>query len=165
MSKKPDIDMGSLPEDPFLGTDQLHPRIQEFIRKPFVAFLRLETPEHCTAVAQFFLNSTKVTHEYFKETVGINLLDHIGCYMECGAAINVVGPTLPGPIKPVLRFKLTRRGHWLPQMLEVNGIYHSSLKHAWIKTDLWEQVVEDSDYFEKVFLGGKKKKDAKKRKK
>lgn len=130
----------------------LDPRLKEIIRKPWVEFVRLESPVQCTVVARFFLNKLDATHEEFMHVVGINLQEYYGCYMECGTAFGPTGPIFPGPVRPVLRFKMSGRGRWIVHRLEVDGLYHESMMHAWIKTDLWEQIVGDEDYFENVFL-------------
>jgi hypothetical protein len=136
------------PPDPLLDK-----RLQDFLRRPYIEFVRIDTETECTAVAQFFLSHRGATHQDFAQKTGIKLLSFLGHYMECGAALGPTGPIFPGPVKPVLRFKMSRRGNW---------VYHNSMKHAWVKTDVWEKLVEDDTYFEEVFLGQKKKRGQKK---
>lgn len=141
----------NLPQAP-PPTGSLDPRLKEVLRKPFVEFVRLDGPTQATMVARYFLSSMGATADDFKKIIGIDLLDYRGHYMECGAALGPTGPLWPGPIRPVLRFKMSQRGRWISQRLEVDGVYHESKMHAWVKIDLWEQLVGDSKYFEEVFL-------------
>lgn len=135
----------------------LDQRLQDFLRRPYIEFVRIDDKAECTAIAQFFLSHHGATHEDFMQKTGINLLSYLGHYMECGAALGPTGPIFPGPIKPVLRFKMSRGGNWTPRVVEVEGVYHDSRKHAWVKTGVWEKLVGDDTYFEEVFLGQKKK--------
>ncbi len=156
-------DVKTPPLDPLL--DQ---RLQDFLRRPFIEFVQINTEAECTAVAQFFLSHRGATHQDFAQKTGINLLSFLGHYMECGTALGPTGPIHPGPVKPVLRFRMSGRGNWTPRVVSVEGVYHNSKKHAWVKTEVWEKLVEDDTYFEEVFLGQRKKKgqerDAKRKK-
>lgn len=158
------------------SSNTLHPdfkdRIQTLMRKPWREFIRIENETHCIAIARFYLGRLNATHGDFEAKTGIKLMDYKGCYMEAGAAISPTGPVLPGPVKRILAFKMSRSGRWLPKLLQLKGLYHETMKYAWVKTDLWEQVIGDDQYFEKVFLAGKdantkrkRKRHAKKKKK
>lgn len=130
-------------------------RLKDFIRKPYREFLKIDGPAQAAAISKFYLSSLGADHGDFEQATGIRLLDHMGTYMESGAALGPVGPVLPGPIAPILAFRLSGRGNYQTTYLKLPGLYHESLSLAWIKTSIWEEAIGDASYFEEEFLMGK----------
>ena len=132
-------------------------RLRKSLRKPWVEFLRLDTEKDCQVVAQHFFGNYKATvHSFAAATRGINLMDYNGCYMEIGGTQAPEGPLLPGPVYPVLAFRMSRsRSTVRPYRFKLDGFYRDGKKRAWVKTDTWEKLLGDDSYFEEHIIGGK----------
>lgn len=132
-------------------------RLRKSLRKPWIEFIRLDGEEECLSVVRHFFGNFKATLQSFAAvTRGINLLDYKGCYMEIGGSKAPEGPLLPGPIYPVLAFRMSRsRTTVRPYRFKLDGLYKEDKKFAWIKTDTWEKLLGDENYFEDHVIGGK----------
>jgi hypothetical protein len=136
-------------------------RLKRVYRKPVVTFLRLDTYDDFLLISQHFLNSIKATPKDFAEQTGINLQEYMRCYMEIGGDMAPKGPVVPGPVFPILAFKQSNRGNFIPQRLKLDGLYYQTKKYAWVRVELWEKVTGDEDFFEtKILLQPKPKKKA-----
>lgn len=134
-------------------------RLRGVLRKPWVEFIRLDGEKECLRVIQHFFGSRRADLTHFHAvTRGVNLLDfagHPGYYMEIGGTQAPEGPLFPGPVHPILAFKMSRtRKSTIPYRFKLEGVYNSDKSKAWLKTDLWERVLGDETYFEKHVIDG-----------
>lgn len=133
-------------------------RLKKSLRKEWIEFLRLNSEKECLTIVQHFFGSMRATLGHFHGvTRGINLLDFVGqgYYMEIGGARSPEGPLFPGPVHPLLAFRMSRtRKTVMPYRFKLEGVYNNDKSKAWVKTDIWEKALGDEKYFEDHVIGG-----------
>lgn len=130
-----------------MTSDYEHNALRHLTNPPFIEFVRIDNRDHMDFLARTWLRDGRATHLDFVRKFGISLSDFLGHYMEVGSTHAVVGPVIGGVVKPILavRHNDDQTGY-VPSRQKVDGLYHKDLGRAWIKTEIWNEVLMEETH-------------------
>lgn len=138
----------------------IDPRIEAHIRPRFVELVKLATPEAMDEVAQRYFTRLDtqrrmegrdgVDHSEFWHQFGIDIRQYANFYAEVGGSTAIRGPYFPSnKVRPLFTIKRSHSGKtWKVVAQSCIGFFSQNLERAWVKVDVYEQMLSDTFYDE-----------------
>ena len=139
----------------------IDPRIEAHIRPRFVELVKLATPEAMDEVAKRYFarldtqlrkggTEDGVNHSEFWHQFGVDVRQYANFYAEVGGSTAIRGPYFPSnKVRPIFTIKRSHSGKtWKVVAKSCIGFFSQNLERAWVKVDVYEQMLDDTFYDE-----------------